>query len=79
MKYYYISFGVNHNHRIGSKLFNVNTICAIKAESHLKAREIAFKAFGPEFCTSYNEIPNFRVPVKITDLTEDEINKIKIK
>jgi hypothetical protein len=51
--YIYISFGSSHNHTVCGKVFNQNTVCRIKCNSHSEGRELAVNVFGLKFCTSY--------------------------
>jgi hypothetical protein len=55
----YITFGHGHVHRVNDITFDVYSVAAIKCDSHIHGRQIAFELFGPHFCTSYyNRIPD---------------------
>lgn len=52
----YISFGQIHKHIINGIIYNKDCLAEIECETHLKGREIAFKLFGDNFFTSYEDI-----------------------
>ena len=56
----YVSFGPKHHHEIQGRTYNAHTVAAIECEDWLDGRMKAFAAFGPRFCTTYNEeaLPN---------------------
>lgn len=54
MTKFIITFGQAHVHHINDKIFDHNCVAGITANSHGEAREIAFAAFGPKFCTSHS-------------------------
>lgn len=52
---FYITFGQEHVHQHNDIVLDKNCIGVIKAESHEKMREIAFKMFDGNFATTYTE------------------------
>ena len=55
MDEYYCTFGQNHYHTIGDKVFDANTLILIRADSVNQARKLMFHTFGIAWGFSYNE------------------------
>jgi len=55
MSKHYFTFGQSHVHRVNGKTFDCDCIAVIEADNHTRAREIAFKNFGPTWCFSYEQ------------------------
>ena len=51
----YITFGQDHYHEIGGKVFDRNCVAVIESGSPEEGRELAFKVFGRKFCFEYPE------------------------
>jgi len=52
----FFSFGYDHHHEINGRVFGHDTVVKITAPD---PRAVMFAVFGREWCTSYNEVPNF--------------------
>jgi hypothetical protein len=78
----FITFGQDHMHilkGIQKEYIHIDkdTIAAIPSETEREGREIAFKLFGPKFCTSYfgeteSVVSMNFFPKGITELTGNE-------
>lgn len=55
MPKFYFTFGQNHSHVVNGEFFDKDCVAEVEADTHAEARQIAFDAFGPKFCTSYDE------------------------
>ena len=51
----YVTFGFNHSHAIGEKLFDKDSVAVIESEGPEEGRAKAFEIFGPKFCMEYPE------------------------
>ncbi len=51
----YVTFGQNHTHTIGEKVFNKDCVAIIECTNAEQGRELAFKYFGNKFCFEYPE------------------------
>jgi len=52
----YFTFGYDHIHKIGDKVFDKDVVAVIEAPSESSAREFAFEVFGREWATSYTSL-----------------------
>ena len=46
----YVTFGQEHLHRIGGKIFDRDCVAVVEGD-----RERVFELFGPKFCFEYQE------------------------
>lgn len=51
----FVTFGQDHIHQIGDKIFNRDCVAIIEGPSAEENREKAFEIFGPKFCFEYPE------------------------
>jgi len=51
----YITFGSGHKHTVDDVEYDSNCVASIECDNETEGREVAFKLFGPQFCTSYTE------------------------
>lgn len=51
----YVTFGQDHLHSIGDKVFDKDCVAVIKADSEFRGREKAFEFFGRQFFATYPE------------------------
>jgi len=55
----YITFGTDHNHTIGDKELNADTVASFKSLSYADGRDKALTLFGRQFCWQYqNKLPD---------------------
>lgn len=55
----YVTFGQEHIHMIGGKIFDHDCVCEIECDTPEHGREIAFRLFGQKFCFEYpNKLPD---------------------
>ena len=54
---HYITFGQDHYHEVGDKVFDRNCVCLIDTADHgdRDGREIAFETFGRKWSMEYHE------------------------
>ena len=55
MNRFIITFGQTYTHRVNNYTFDKDSVAIIKAETHEKAREIAFELFNDVFHNSFTE------------------------
>ena len=65
MSKFYISFGSDHQHKIGGITTGGHVLLEIEAEDMGAARDFAFANFGRDFCTTYYSDKGFRGYVQI--------------
>lgn len=53
----FITFGQVHRHEIDGLVFDKDCVAVIDCETYGEGREKAFKAFGPQFCLTYDKLP----------------------
>ena len=51
----YVTFGQDHVHSVGGRIFDKNCVAVIKHEKPEEGRKLAFEFFGPKFCFEYPE------------------------
>lgn len=51
----FITFGSNHRHQVGDKLFCSDTVAVINCDNWQLGRSMAFQYFGDKWCFSYFE------------------------
>ena len=58
IKSFFVTFGQIHEHRIGEKVFDKDTVALIKSKSEGEARNHAFNAFGNKWAFIYDKLPD---------------------
>jgi len=51
----YVTFGQDHYHHIGDKIYDKDCVAVIESASASEGRARAFEMFGPKFCFEYPE------------------------
>lgn len=60
MKTFYFTFGQSHVHSVNEFTWDKDVVCAIQAESEIKAREIMASHFGMLWGNSYEKCPDMK-------------------
>lgn len=55
MKKTYVTFGLDHAHRVNGKTLDLNCVAVINHTEEEDGRAIAFELFGPKFSFEYPE------------------------
>ena len=54
----YVTFGQVHRHKVNGIIFDRNCVAVVEGKDYKAARAVAVEAFGIEFCTTYDKMPD---------------------
>jgi len=52
----YITFGCDHTHKVGDKVFNKDCVASIECDTYEEGREKAVILFGKKWCMAHDKV-----------------------